>query len=474
MSLEEAISNCNIADTVKIMMGIAKANKMAPEALTSFLNKCQMEIGAQTREELKQKSLAASSTLGGSSEEFAALEQMQFIEPRGRFNVKLSGGGIVLDGKLACFIPWSVVEHAMILPENASSKKDGEDLLAFVCKTPVKLSSGKEQKNFLWKLSKDPKKILDLSKTVPSNLDISKVVGTDSDVVSFLFTYLLDRPLDGPKPNVFQSQQGKPKPFLRCYKGIQEGALYPLATGLLFVKPMLFLSAHDIESIVAGRGGSAQTRYIDLMIQDATGRDYEFTNIDRDELSSLQSYVQFVLKESKRRMAAEEAVQSSAAGGACASATQAVTVDDDSDDESDDDFDPDANSDSEDGGDGGDGNGDGCNGADTETDGGDSESESDSEDDDDYEPENGLPCDEDVDEHNKENGSPKRSKLKKRRGQTGDIIDVDIKSESVDIAQSSSSSSSSSSSGAVVDLAKVKTEVVDVSYGKRDFHDMSV
>ena len=89
--------------------------------------------------------------------------------------------------------------------------------------------------------------------------------------------------LEKPKPSVFATLQGGSKPFLRCYKGVQEGALYPLSSGLLFLKPMIFLAASEIESITAGRGGSAQTRYIDLIVEDGrSGKTLEFTNIDRD------------------------------------------------------------------------------------------------------------------------------------------------------------------------------------------------
>ena len=44
------------------------------------------------------------------------------------------------------------------------------------------------------------------------------------------------------------------------------------------MKPVLFLHCTEIEGIVAGRGGSAQTRYIDLQV-DALGKVHEFTNI---------------------------------------------------------------------------------------------------------------------------------------------------------------------------------------------------
>jgi hypothetical protein len=58
------------------------------------------------------------------------------------------------------------------------------------------------------------------------------------------------------------------KEYLRCYKGIQEGAIYPLENGVVFVKPLLFLPAEEISSLTAGRGGGAgNTRYVDLKVR---------------------------------------------------------------------------------------------------------------------------------------------------------------------------------------------------------------
>ena len=57
------------------------------------------------------------------------------------------------------------------------------------------------------------------------------------------------------------------KPFLKCYRGTQEGAIYPLQCGVVFIKPLLVIPADKIASLSAGRGGGAgNTRYVDLMV----------------------------------------------------------------------------------------------------------------------------------------------------------------------------------------------------------------
>ncbi|CAN0145774.1 unnamed protein product [Ectocarpus sp. 8 AP-2014] len=88
--------------------------------------------------------------------------------------------------------------------------------------------------------------------------------------------------------------------FVKCYHGVNEGSLFPLNQGLLFMKPGLFLPRSEIQEVVCGRGGSATTRYVDLVVgleaEDDDGepvakQQHEFSNIDRDALPSLQACV---------------------------------------------------------------------------------------------------------------------------------------------------------------------------------------
>ena len=85
-----------------------------------------------------------------------------------------------------------------------------------------------------------------------------------STVLQDLVRTCIGRKLCRPSARVFLTSKGDP--FLRCYKGIQEGSLYLLSEGILFLKPIVFIAIEDIASLSAGRGGSAQTRYIDLQV----------------------------------------------------------------------------------------------------------------------------------------------------------------------------------------------------------------
>ncbi|GAX17775.1 hypothetical protein FisN_24Hh158 [Fistulifera solaris] len=76
-------------------------------------------------------------------------------------------------------------------------------------------------------------------------------------------------------------------PFVKCYYGVQDGALYPLLEGLLFFKPPLFIPRSEMESIGCGRDGG---RYVDLQVTVA-GQQVDFTNIQRAEINELRDYI---------------------------------------------------------------------------------------------------------------------------------------------------------------------------------------
>jgi hypothetical protein len=321
------------------------------------------------------------------SDTFLELPEAQFFEPRGRFKTTMSMTGIHLEGKTAsCFVPWCKVTHIVTFPAYQTTKKEGEDIMAIRIEPATVKYNGKDLNTLLWNCGKS------LGKPIKSANDSCPVDGIESHVVSTLLAHLWGKELTRPRPDLFQTIAIKdPKPYLKCYKGTQEGAIYPLDCGVVFIKPTLFLPAEDIASITAGRGGgSGQTRYIDLKIVTADDREFEFTNIERDELPALQGYVKGYLE--MRAKAEEEARR--AAGG--------EDMDDDDSDEEDDDFDPDAS----------DSNGSSGSDTDSDSDASGGDDDDDDEDDEDSEEENGTMSN----AHSHEDGGSKGKKCKIKWG----------------------------------------------------------
>lgn len=269
--------------------------------------------------------------LGG--EVFLELPDTQFFEPRGRFKTTMSSAGLLLEGKSAsCFITWDNITHAVTFPAYQTTKKEGEDLVAIRIEPGTVKYNGKDLKYLLWNLGKS------LGKPVKCTNEACPVDGTESVVVTALLEHLWRKGLTRPRQELFQTIAAKDaKPYLRCYKGTQEGAIYPLECGVVFIKPTLFLPAENIASLTAGRGGgSGQTRYVDLVIETADDAMHEFTNIEREQLPALQGYVKGYLE--MRKKAEEEAERAR-------KAANGEEMDEEDSDEDDDDFDPDADSD---------------------------------------------------------------------------------------------------------------------------------
>ena len=91
-------------------------------------------------------------------------------------------------------------------------------------------------------------------------------------------------------------------PFVGCYQGFNDGALFPLKEGLLFFKPPMFVPRSELASISCGRGAGG-SRYVDMEVKldvsdddDQEGKKkqsdtLEWSNINRDELEGLNNYI---------------------------------------------------------------------------------------------------------------------------------------------------------------------------------------
>lgn len=314
----------------------------AKDLLSSSLRIVGQKITQQAKDVVDGASKAADNFT------FLKLVDVSFLEPRGRFTASFSSNGLLLEGKSAnCFVPWENVSHAASLPSSTSTKKEGEDLLALRVSPAVKCS-GKDLGGILLSLNKclgTPIKVMMPTVAAAGGAPDSPPPhtleeGIAAAMVPKLVQMLWKNKVVIPRKDIFQSVSlgpgGQTKPYLRCHKGVNEGAIYLISSGVVFVKPLLFLPAEGIASLSAGRGGgSGQTRYVDLKIEMADDSEYEFVNIEREELPALQNYVKGYLEERAKEEAERKLKikRESGEGG--------DEADDDSDDEDDDDWDED-------------------------------------------------------------------------------------------------------------------------------------
>ena len=267
--MEEALRSKDVKSLVQLMkacMRTSESDEAAQNnneeqsllALKTILTSSVTEIGRLLTLASKEEALKG----GSGGEAYTVITDAQLIEPRGRFTVSISSDGMLLEGKATtCFVPWDKISHCACLPSNLSTKKEGEELMAFLLSEPVKYCN-KEIRTLLWSLGKSVTKLTHA--LLPGSL--SPIDDTEHNVVSTLVAALCKKKIATPRKELFQSVTMQ-RPFLKCYRGIQEGALYPLKNGLIFLKPLLFIPTESIASLTAGRGGSGSTRYIDLMVR---------------------------------------------------------------------------------------------------------------------------------------------------------------------------------------------------------------
>jgi hypothetical protein len=207
--------------------------------------------------------------------------ELSALEPRGKLKVVFRSSGLYFENIAAsatsvtssCFVKWARVRSVCVVPNPASTKKGGEDMVLLHFGPgegegdAVKFGP-KAINNCLFPLSREE------GAGCSAVVDGLTVCGSESRVVQELLEHCCSAcPIVRPQREVFHAKATKDAlwTFIRCYKGTQEGCLFPLSSGLLFVKPVLFVPADDVTGIAAGRGGCAQTRYIDLKVCQSVG-----------------------------------------------------------------------------------------------------------------------------------------------------------------------------------------------------------
>jgi hypothetical protein len=104
-------------------------------------------------------------------------------------------------------------------------------------------------------------------------------------------------------------------PFVACYKGVHDGTLYPVEEGLLFFQPPLFIPRTMLKSIECG-GRAGNSRYVDLKVVTDDDETIEFSNIHRNEINVINSYIHKTLIPAMRKDAGQNATEETAAGEA--------------------------------------------------------------------------------------------------------------------------------------------------------------
>ncbi|GMH67425.1 hypothetical protein TrVE_jg11749 [Triparma verrucosa] len=230
-------------------------------------------------------------------------QSVQLITPRGRFNMSVHESGLVFTTpKNESFN----VERAAVRDSVIFSKPDLYTKNQDKVTSKMMLVSFSEPVPF----KKSKLTCLCMQGEMKNVVTYESTSGPAPDVWFSSVEKSLSITAFKPEPAHFTSTSGLP--FVQCYSKTDQGTMYPLIEGVMFFKPPRFIPRQKLVSIGVGRGGAGggATRYVDMVLKvegegDSTDT-VEFTNINREEVGPLNTYINDILTPAMALEAKEE------------------------------------------------------------------------------------------------------------------------------------------------------------------------
>lgn len=244
--------------------------------------------------------------------------------PRASFDVKILDGGFELCGKGKsptnyAFLP-SMIAAIHEIPQTVAYKGAARLPSKIMLSLAAPLLVQRSQLSYLVLHPKlgSVADVLDEGTSLPPRFD---GLDWEGDALLELIPRSVDKVPERPLSAEFESFEGHPS--VKCNCKTNEGLLYPMPSGLVFVhKPAVFIPCSSVRSVQF----FPTPRFLELEVTylDGVGEEkvITFSTMDRDEESALQSYVRCkrLGKQSTRGAASKEA--SVAQAGQCVSQQQ--------------------------------------------------------------------------------------------------------------------------------------------------------
>lgn len=226
----------------------------------------------------------------------AALPEIGFVVPRGRYRIDMFDSFLRLHGKSYDYkVDYTSIQKLFLVPKT----DDAHILLVLALDPPLKQGLTRYP-HLIMQFPKEEKiEEFQLISLTPADLSETyggKLQAKYNDVSSFELVSVLFRGLAGQKivvPGAFKSVITG-HPALKCTIKANEGALYPLEKNFLFIpKPTLLLPHAEISRCLFSRvGGHGNPRSFDFKISvRGTGTEHVFSNISKEELDILVEYL---------------------------------------------------------------------------------------------------------------------------------------------------------------------------------------
>jgi len=240
-------------------------------------------------EAFRDQVMKKATVLSEKGDALAIFNEVNCLQPRGRYLVKVFPTYVHLHGKTFDYkIPATTMVRMFLLPH-----KDGRQMhLAVNCDPPIK--QGQTRYHCLvFSFKEEEEEDLEIPLTeeeikekYEGKLE-KNMSGPSYEVVSTLFRAVTGRKITQPKD--FLGHSGTPA--ITCSHKAASGFMYPLDKGIIYIyKPPIYLRYDECNKVEFERTGG-QSRSFDINITTIHDIKYTFSSIEKDEYGRLHDYL---------------------------------------------------------------------------------------------------------------------------------------------------------------------------------------
>lgn len=226
-----------------------------------------------------------------SAEAIVPFHEMPFITPRGRYEVEMFDEFMRMHGKTYDYkIMYQSIKHLFLVPK----PDDVHNLFVIGLDPPVRQGQTRYPYLVLQFLRDEELDVtLNLDKDELEsrfNGKLKKTYDAEiSNVVSEVFSAISG--VEVTKTSGFKSRHGNAG--MKCAIKANEGHLYPLADGLIFLpKPATYMPFKDISQVIFSRmGPTGSSKTFDQKVMMKNGTEVSFSGLDKEEYDQLELFL---------------------------------------------------------------------------------------------------------------------------------------------------------------------------------------
>jgi structure-specific recognition protein 1 len=232
--------------------------------------------------------------IGSIGDEIAIIPELPLITPRGKFDLHILKDYLKIHGQTHDYkIPFKGITRIFLLPHVDKIH------IAFVLGIEPPIRQGNTSYPFLvFQLKKElvitvnlnlPKDSEERKKILVSPLEGESLTGNAYDVIAKLFKAIIGTNII--IPGNFRSSKNNPS--IKCSLKANEGFLYPLERGMIFIhKPVVYIKLEDVSYVECVRVTESVQKSFDLHVHtNKNNEKFQFSGILREEYDSIIKYL---------------------------------------------------------------------------------------------------------------------------------------------------------------------------------------